>query len=302
MPGIEDMLKGDVPLAPYTTFGIGGPARWFIAPTDAGEFASALSWSKERGVPFFVMGSGANVLVHDEGFDGLVIQTVRLDRIEFQDRTVTAECGVRVDELVDRCVDRNLAGLEFAAGLPGTVGGALFMNARAYEGEFSHVVQRVDALSVDTSDVSRCTLSREELAFAYKRSILQERRHIVYAVRFSLSPSGDIRERADAIRRKRREAGQFTFPNAGCVFRNDRRLGKPTGRIIDELGLKGTRIGDAEVYREHGNFIINRGKATASEVHRLILLVEERVRERLGFELEREIVLLGWEEGGDGPG
>lgn len=294
---IEHRIERDVALAPFTTFGIGGPARWFIVPETPSELASAISWGKKKNLPWFVMGSGANVLVHDEGFEGLVIHTLRLDRIGFEGATVTAECGARVDTLVDRCLERRLAGLEFAAGLPGTVGGALFMNARAYEGEFSRIVQRVDALTVDTSGVDSLTLSREELGFAYKKSIFQERRHIVSSVAFSLFPSasGKPRERAARIRRKRREAGQFAFPNAGCIFKNDRGFGRPTGQIIDELGLKGTRVGGAEVYHAHGNFIVNRGGATAADVHRLIRLVEDRVREALNISLEREIVLLGWE-------
>jgi UDP-N-acetylmuramate dehydrogenase len=245
------------------------------------------------------MGGGANVLVHDRGFEGLVVVTTGLNRVTFGDELVTAQCGVSVDRLAARCARRGLSGLEFAGGLPGTLGGALFMNARAYGGEFSRVVERVDALEVTGGQVRARELEREELGFDYKKSLFQESRLYVYRARLRLVP-GDPDEtgrRTEANRRERRDAGQFRFPNAGCVFKNDYRTGEPAGRIIDRLGLKGTRIGGAEVYTGHGNFIVNRGGARARDVYRLMRLVEETVRRERGIILEREIRLLGaWEE------
>jgi UDP-N-acetylmuramate dehydrogenase len=296
---VERVIQRDVPLAHLTTFRIGGPARYFIQPASIEQFGDAIEWAHGQAVPYFVLGGGANVLVHDRGFDGLIIHTGKMKGIEIEGESIDAECGVAVDTLVNTALDHGLGGLEFAAGLPGTVGGALFMNARAYEGEFSTVVSTVRALQLKGKRVREILLHRGELKFSYKRSLFQGEKFYVYSVHFLLSSgdSGALRMRAQEIRLKRQEAGQFVFPNAGCIFKNDYDIGKPTGKIIDELGLKGTRIGDAEVYERHGNFIVNRGSATAHDVYRLILLLESRLEKHLGIRIEREIKLIGpWEQ------
>lgn len=292
-------IRRDVPLAPFTTFRIGGPARFLAAPGNRSQFSQALQWALRRGIPCFVMGGGANVLVHDRGFEGLVILTTGLDRVVFRQGRVLAQCGVSVDRLAECCAGRGLSGLEFAGGLPGTLGGALFMNARAYGGEFSRVVERVAALQVEGGQVRARDLARDELGFSYKQSLFQQGGLYLYRASLLLAPGSPdaIRELTEANRSRRREAGQYRFPNAGCVFKNDYRTGEPAGRIIDDLGLKGTRIGDAEVYPGHGNFIVNRGGARAVDVYRLIRLVEDAVRRERGISLQREIRLLGdWEE------
>lgn len=292
---IEQHLQRGVPLAPYTTFRIGGPARFFIGPDSIEQFCGSLAWALQQGIPFFVLGGGANILVHDRGFDGLIIHTGKLNRIRVSRTALEAECGVEVDHLVDASLQQGLNGLEFAAGLPGTVGGALFMNARAYEGEFSGVVSSVRALALRGKTVDEALLRGEELQFSYKHSVFQGGTFYVYSVDFKLGQGNpdEMASKITEIRGRRREAGQFLFPNAGCIFKNRYELGKSTGQIIDELGLKGTRIGDAEVYRRHGNFIINRGAATAEDVYRLIRLVEARIGEQLGVQIEREIRLIG---------
>jgi UDP-N-acetylmuramate dehydrogenase len=302
MSSIEKHILKAVPLAPYTTFNIGGPARYFVQPDSIDRFSEAIQWALKRGIDHFVLGGGANLLIHDEGFDGLIIHTGRLTSISVEGCSMQVECGLTIDELVDASLENGLSGLEFAAGLPGTVGGALFMNARAYEGEFSTVVASVRALKREGSRVRETLMHNEELRFSYKRSIFQEGGYYVYSVGLTLSSADrrTIGSKIDAIRRKRRDAGQFLFPNAGCIFKNNYDVGKPTGRIIDELGLKGMSIGDAEVYREHGNFIINRGSASAVDVYRLIQLIEERIQEELGLRLEREINLIGAWPAGDG--
>ncbi len=295
---IEKRIQHSVSLAPYTTFRIGGPATYFIQPVSIEEFGVALEWTLGKKIPFFVLGGGANILVHDRGFDGLVIHTGKLTGIAVEKQSIHAECGLAVDRLVDTAMDYGLSGLEFAAGLPGTVGGALFMNARAYEGEFSAIVSSVQALQIRGKRAHKTILKRDDLEFSYKQSVFQGKEYYVYSVHLLLA-SVDINRiqlKSEQIRQKRREAGQFVFPNAGCIFKNNYVVGIPTGLIIDELGLKATRIGDAEVYRKHGNFIINRGSATAEDVHRLIQLLESRLEEHLGVRMEREINLIGpWE-------
>jgi len=296
---IENSIQHSVLLAPYTTFHIGGPAAYFIQPESIQQFGSALEWALERKHPYFVLGGGANILVHDRGFEGLVIHTEKLAHISVEKPRIHAGCGLSVNRLVDTATEHSLSGLEFAAGLPGSVGGALFMNARAYEGEFSTIVSSVQALKIRGTSVHPVMLKARDLHFSYKQSIFQSREYYVYSVELMLvrGIKQKIRTACEQIRQRRRDAGQFVFPNAGCIFKNNYDVGKPTGQIIDELGLKGTRIGDAEVYPAHGNFIVNRGNATAKDVYKLILLMESRREKQLGIRIEREISLVGpWEK------
>jgi UDP-N-acetylmuramate dehydrogenase len=292
-------VQTGVPLALHTTFRIGGPARFYTVPEALPELEESIAWALSERVPFFILGGGSNVLVHDRGFDGLVISTGKLSRVAADGEAVSAECGVLVDELVRACVERSLAGIEFAAGLPGTVGGALYMNARAYEGSFSSIVERVSALEVEGKEVHERVLDGTRLEFDYKRSVFQCGRIFVKEVclRLSRGDRESIERRAEENRKKRETMGQYLFPNAGCIFKNDYRVGIASGRIIEELGLKGKRIGDAEVFERHANFIINRGGASAEDVYRLIRYIEREVEAKKGIRLEREILLVGpWSE------
>jgi len=295
MATIDNILQHNIPLAPCTTFKIGGPSRFFIEPVNMTQFRESIDWALQSGVQYFVLGGGANILIHDNGYEGLIIHTGKLNKITVRQTTIEAECGAVVDTLVEMSAQHLLSGIEFAAGLPGTVGGALFMNAKAYESDFSNIVQSVQALKVENKTVTESMLKKADLEFSYKKSIFQEKEWYVYKVFLSLSQGKhpDIKKRIENNRKKRRRAGQFTYPNAGCIFKNDYRTLKPTGRIIEELGLKGKKIGDAEVYQEHGNFIINRGNATADDVCQLIEFVEQTVLKETGIRLQREIILLG---------
>ncbi len=288
-----------MPLAPFTTFKIGGPAKYFIMPDTIEQFRQALEWTQMKRVPFFVMGGGANVLVHDVGYAGLIINTGKLSRITVSDTKMYVECGVPVDSAVSESLRHSLTGLEFAAGLPGSVGGALFMNARAYEGEFSRIVHEVHAMEVTRDSVRERTLEKDEINFSYKKSIFQEGKLFVSSVYLTLlkGRKSIIQGNIEKNREKRMDAGQYIFPNAGCIFKNDYRVGRSAGTVIDELGLKGKRIGNAEVYTKHANFIINRGNARAVDVYALIRYIEDEVLGKIGIRLQREIILLGnWDD------
>jgi UDP-N-acetylmuramate dehydrogenase len=288
-------VQTGVPLALHTAFRIGGPARFYTEPEALPEIEESIAWALSEGVPFFILGGGSNVLVHDRGFDGLVINTMKLSRVASDGEKVSAECGVLVDDLVDVCTGLSLTGIEFAAGLPGTVGGAIYMNARAYEGSFSGIVEKVSALEVEGDEVRERVLAGTLLEFDYKRSVFQRGRVFVKEVRFRLSRGTreSIVQKTEENRKKRESMGQYLFPNAGCIFKNDYRVGVPSGKIIEELGLKGKRIGDAEVFERHANFIINRGGARAEDVYRLIRFIEGEVERKRGIRLEREILLVG---------
>lgn len=299
MPDIEKEIRQDVLLAPYTTFRIGGPASYFTEPGMISLFGECMRWAVSRDVPFFILGAGANILVHDSGYSGLVIHTGRLDSAAVDGTTITAECGVQVDRLVDLSLRHSLTGLEFAAGLPGTVGGALFMNAQAFSGSFASIVETVSTIRLEGGGLEERKLNKKELGFSYKQSIFQRRTYFIETavLRLNKGKQEQIRERIVENRKQRRERGHYSYPNAGSIFKNDYNIGKPAGQIIDEAGLKGTRVGDAEVYSGHANFIINRGNATADQVYRLIRLIQKEVQKRTGITLEREIILIGdWKE------
>ena len=299
MPSLEKGIRKDVPLAPYTTFRIGGPACYFAQPQSLLEYREYLKWAIDRDLPFFILGAGANILVADSGYSGLVIHTKALNRVSVDGETVTAECGVAVESLVDLSLQYSISGLEFAAGLPGTVGGALFMNAQAFSGSFAHIVEKVSVLRLENGKLEKKVLNAKKLEFSYKRSIFHKRDHFIETATLKLKKSSrsEIGSKIEENRKKRRMRGHYSYPNAGSIFKNDYTVGKPAGQIIDEAGLKGTRIGDAEVFEEHANFIINRGRATADDVYSLIRLVRDEVKNRTGIELEREIILIGdWKE------
>ena len=291
----KNKLLTGVLLAPFTTFNIGGPALYYIEPMCLSDYKNSLEWALLNNIPFITLGGGSNILVHDSGYKGLVINTKRLSKLEVKGNIIISECGVTVDRLVEESLKHALTGIEFAAGLPGSVGGALFMNARAYASAFSDIVEEVHALKRKHRTIRETLLKKSELGFAYKKSIFQKRTFYVYKVLFKLSKGHvkTIQSTIEEIRNDRKRKGQYTFPNAGCIFKNDHRIGIPTGKIIEELGLKGKRIGNAEIYREHANFIINSGKARAEDVYKLIKFIENEVKQKKGIKLKREINLVG---------
>jgi UDP-N-acetylmuramate dehydrogenase len=292
-------IKSNIPLAPYTTFKIGGPARYFTTPESMEEYRQCMLWAVKRGLPFFILGGGANILVSDNGYRGLVIHTKKLRGVRIEGTTIIAECGVMIDHLVDMSLKHGLSGIEFAAGLPGSVGGALYMNAQAHDVAFSSIVEETRIFHLKGKELEEKVLTRKELESSYKRSVFQKEYYFVSKTVLGLKKSSQatILSKIEKNRALRKIKGQFRYPNAGSIFKNDRTLGKPSGMIIDELGLKGTRIGNAEVFQEHANFIVNLGGATATDVYRLIRLIEDEAYKKRGIKLEREVLLVGdWEE------
>lgn len=281
------------PLAPHTTFRIGGPADWLLLPGSARGFVAAVRWAVDQGLPLTILGGGSNVLVADAGVDGAVIVTTAMRRVEVDGAEIRAEAGIGISELCEFCAERGLAGLQNFHGMPGSLGGAVFMNARCYGRSIGDVVRRVHG--VDRAG-HEATFEADACGFAYKCSRFQAGGEWVAEVDLRLEAGANtvcLREVMSDFHSRREAMGQFLFPNAGCVFKNDYRTGTPSGKIIESCGLKGMRIGDAEVFSRHANFIINRGAASARDVLALIRAVEQVVRDRTGLELEREIQLLG---------
>jgi UDP-N-acetylmuramate dehydrogenase len=289
-------LRGRVgaaePMRAHTSFRLGGPADLYLVPSDLEDLAAALSILRDEGVPAFLLGGGTNLLVADRGIRGAVVDLTGIRGLMPGADTISALCGTPMDDAAGSARDHGLSGMEFAASLPGSVGGAVWMNARCYGSEIADVLESVESL--DASLVPRRRVV-EPGAWGYKRSPFQSTGEVIVRAVFRLRP-GDRRTIGEQMQRHRhdREAkGHFLHPCAGSVFKNDRSFGTPTGKLIDELGLKGLAVGGAQVAPYHGNIIVNLGGATAADVRALIERVEQEVADRLGLHLEREVILAG---------
>ncbi|MFN8544759.1 MAG: UDP-N-acetylmuramate dehydrogenase [Candidatus Binatia bacterium] len=291
---LGDRARPDEPLARHTSFRIGGPADVLVTPDTTAELAAIVRLAARHGARLGVLGGGSNVLVGDGGMRGVVVKLGRgfrrLSWVPDADGAmVTAGAAVQLGRLARSAVERGLAGLEFAEGIPGTVGGALFMNAGAYGGELATVVDRVDGVDVAGEVVS---LSRAALAFRYRRTALPPG-FVVTAVRFRLcrDEPAAVRGRMDAARVRRTASQPQGRPNSGSMFKNP--AGDFAGRLIEAGGLKGVRVGGARISERHANFIVNEGGAHAADVKALMDLAQRVVWERGGVWLEPEVRLVG---------
>lgn len=282
---LSDILKRNEPLARHTTFGIGGPARLFYEPRTEQEAIEVVRACRREGTPLFVLGGGTNLLVRDEGVDGAVVSLRKMSASRFDGRRARVEAGASFPRLVSEGVERRCGGAEGLVGIPGTVGGALVMNAGGRYTEICQFVERVRV--VDREGVAR-TLSRDEAGFAYRASRLAE--HVVLGVDLAF-PEGDLegqRARLRQIIMEKSRTQPLAAKSAGCVFKNPApRIA--AGRLIDEAGFKGMILGGALVSPVHANFLVNRRGARASDVLGLIHDIKTRVRERNGVDLELEI-------------
>ena len=303
------IIQENVKLGSFTSFKIGGNADIYITPSSPDELSAALAFIREERIPAILLGGGTNLLIPDEGIRGAVIHTDRLNKIQLlntgKEPLVQAEAGTLMKDLTEFCAEYGLAGLEDFAGLPGTVGGAVFMNARCYEKSISDVLISVSALYFSGKE---CTLQKYDCNkgdWGYKQSPFQpsDKRYAVINGNRPIIVSASFRvEQGDAILiRKimenriadRTAKGHFKLPSAGSAFKNNHAFGKPSGQLIDEAGLRGLQIGGAQVAPWHGNFIVNTGSATAQEVVELIEIIRKRVKDTTGFELEPEIIFAG---------
>jgi len=284
----------DEPAGRHTSIGVGGGIDVLLFPKDEGELMVIVDFLRKRRIAFLPVGNWTNLIVRDGGYRGALVSLARLRSLSLRDEgkggvLLLAGAGYPLSELVSRSAREALAGMEFCAGIPGSVGGAVRMNAGAYGGEIKDIVESVSLL--DASGVIRAA-AREELPFAYRNLDLSAETIIIGAAfRLRRGNGEKIAGRVREIIGMRREKHPLEFRNAGSVFKNPRDC--PAGRLIEEAGLMGIRIGDAQVSEKHGNFIINRGQATAEEILRLIALIQRRVFERTGNTLETEVKIIG---------
>ena len=283
-------FRNDIPLSDKTTFRIGGIARRYVEPSDTEEILSAVRRAREEGLPLLVLGRGSNILVSDRGWPGLVINLSLFTSMAWSGNSVTAQAGVPLDAVVLEAVRRKSAGMEGLSGIPGSVGGAVIMNAGAFETCIADTLQEATYLD---SSCQVSVVGKKELELGYRSSALQKIPAVVLSARFLLKP-GDGETLKEARRRvleKRRDKQPLDLPNCGSVFK--RPAGCFAGALIERAGLKGLRYGNAEISLKHANFIVNLGGATAAEVRHLIVEVQRRVYERSGVLLEPEVVFAG---------
>lgn len=280
------------PMKNHTSFKIGGVAGLFVTPKSAEALAYAYNISREHDAKIFILGKGTNVLFDDEGFDGVVISTLGLDFSKIEGNTLTFGAGFSFTTASRVALENSLYGMTFAYGIPGSIGGAVFMNAGAYNGEVSFVLK--ESTYLDTADGKIYTLPLEEHKFDYRHSVYRDHPEwVIISATFSLKKGNydEIKAEMDDFMNRRRTKQPLEYPSAGSTFK--RYPGRYTGQMIDELGLKGTSVGAAQVSEKHAGFVINKGNATSRDVKELIELVKAKIKEAYGIDIECEVIFVG---------
>ena len=288
--------RAQAPLAEYTTWRVGGPAEWLVEPTGLDDIETWLLWARNRDLACRVIGAGSNLLIHDDGLPGLTLCLRKLQGVTIDPNSglVEALAGEPIPSLARRVAKAGLHGLEWSVGIPGTVGGAAVMNAGAQGGCIADRLESVRVMPIQGGDSFE--LSADQLDFAYRHSRLQQDGLVVLSARFHLEPGHDPKElkRITSGNLSHRTTTQpYQQPSCGSVFRNPEP--QKAGRLIEEMGLKGTRIGGAEVSTLHANFIVNIGDAQARDIYQLIHLVQDRIKAAHGIHLHPEVKQLGFD-------
>ena len=281
------------PLKAHTTFRIGGPAKYYFVPEKEEEIEEALEFAREKELPFYVIGKGSNMLFSDQGYDGVIIEIGKgLENIEIrEDGTVTAQAGISLAQMASRLAAAGLTGFEFASGIPGTLGGGIAMNAGAYGGEMKDCIRSAKVL---TPAGNILVLEKNQLELGYRTSVIQKQEYLVLEGEFAFE-HGDIetiQAKMKELNQRRRDKQPLEYPSAGSTFK--RPEGYFAGKLIEDAGLRGYRVGDAQVSEKHCGCVVNRGQATAAEVVQLIRGVQDKVMEQFGIMLEPEVRIIGF--------
>ncbi|NLY44186.1 MAG: UDP-N-acetylmuramate dehydrogenase [Clostridiaceae bacterium] len=286
----ESSIKVKEPMKNHTSFRIGGDADIMVLPGNYEDIRVTMKICKEHDVPFFVMGNGSNLLVSDEGIRGVVIKTFKsLNRVKVDGEIIEAESGVLLSRLANIALENELTGLEFTSGIPGTLGGAIVMNAGAYDGEMKQVV--LETTFIDEDGNIR-TVKGDAHGFGYRTSVFQNSGKVIISSKIGLKKGNKqcIRDKMNDLNERRRQKQPLDLPSAGSVFK--RPEGYFAGKLIEDCGLKGYRIGDAQVSEKHGGFIVNLGNAKAKEVMQLIEHIKKTVKDKFGVDLHTEIKII----------
>jgi UDP-N-acetylmuramate dehydrogenase len=286
----KDNVILNEPMCKHTTFKIGGNADVFVMPTSVEDVVKCIQIAKDNGVPFYIVGNGSNLLVKDNGYRGVVIQLYRnFGGVEVDGNKIVCRSGALLSSVSKEALKNSLTGLEFASGIPGTLGGAICMNAGAYGGEMKNVVKSVTVIK----DGAVVTLDGNECDFGYRKSRIMSEGMIVLEAVLELEHGNydDIKSKMDELSKMRVEKQPLEYPSAGSTFK--RPEGYFAGKLIDDCGLRGFRVGDAQISEKHCGFVVNRGKATAADVIELMKKVNDIVTEKFGVGLEPEVRIIG---------
>ena len=285
----ESKIKTNEDMSKHTSFKAGGKAKFYIKAKTVEDVINTVKISKENNIPIVVLGNGSNILFKDEEFNGIVLK-IELDTLKIEENIITAEAGVKNAILGRKALDNNLQGFEFAAGIPGTIGGAIRMNAGAYGGEIKDIVQDVEYL--DYEDLKIKKITNKECNFEYRHSVFCENKNIILSATFKLENGikEEIANRMNEFAKSRKEKQPLEYPSAGSTFK--RGTDFITAKLIDECGLKGYQIGGAQVSEKHAGFIINKENATAKDIIDLVEYVKKTVKEETGKSIDLEVEII----------
>lgn len=285
-------VEKNVKLADYCSFKVGGPADLFITPKNIDSLKKIMPHIYKSDIPYFILGKGSNLIISDKGYRGIIIYTGQLDNYQIQDKIITAETGIELSELAEVAYQNSLSGFEFADGIPGSLGGALYMNAGAYGGEMKDVITRARLINQNGDII---ILNKKELELSYRNSLLQKQKQKLIAVDLSIELKPDqkvnIKAKMEELHQKRWSKQPMELPSAGSIFK--RPADHYTGPLIEEAGLKGYQLGGAQVSSKHAGFIVNKGDATAEDILNLINKIKDEVYKISGVQLEVEPRFLG---------
>ena len=287
----SDNVRLHEPMKKHTTFRIGGQADYYLCPHSTEELQKILQICRENKLEFFILGNGSNLLVSDKGYRGVVIQLWKnFSDIETEDNTITVKAGALLSKVAAEALEESLTGMEFASGIPGTMGGAVMMNAGAYGGEMKDIIREVTVL---TREGELLTLSKEEMNFGYRTSVVKEKGYVVISAVLQLRKGDreEIRKVMDELKERRVTKQPLDMPSAGSTFK--RPEGYFAGKLIMDAGLRVFSVGGAQISEKHCGFVVNKGDATAADVLGLIGEVQKRVQEKFGVALEPEVKFLG---------
>ena len=285
------IVRYDEPLKNHTTFKIGGNCIALIEPREVSDIVETIKICRENSIKFFVIGNGSNLLVPDEGYNGVIIKLKsEFSTIQVEGEYLIVNSGAKLSEVYTVAYENSLTGFEFASGIPGTIGGAIYMNAGAYGGEMKDIVESVEVLDLDNFELRE--LKNEELEFSYRKSIIQRRNYIVTTIKLKLQKGNKEKINAvyEDLRERRNSKQPLNFGSAGSTFK--RPEGHFASKLIEDAGLKGYHINDAWVSEKHSGFIVNKGNASFKEVMELIEYVQKVVFEKFGVKLETEVRIL----------
>ncbi len=284
----ENQIKINEPIKNYTTFKIGGPAKVLVVAEKIDEISKIINVCKKENVKYYILGRGSNLLAKDEGYDGVLI-LINISKIEIANNIITVEAGAKLSRIAQIASENNLSGFEFAHGIPGSIGGAVVMNAGAYGDEIKDVLLSIEAINAQGKQV---TLQSSELNLGYRTSIIPKEGLIVLSATIKLNPGNreDIEKKTRELNQQRRDKQPLNYPSAGSTFK--RPEGYFAGKLISDAGLAGLRIGDAQVSEKHCGFIVNVGSATYQDVNSLIEKVKYEVFRQFGVMLESEVKVI----------